>query len=247
MSDKTGFEIAIIGMACRFPGSKNISEFWKNLCGGKELITHFTNEELLANGIDSEYLEDPNYVKSRGIIEDADKFDADFFGFYPKEVEMLDPQQRIFLECCWEAFEDSGYTPENYAGTVGVFGGVGMNTYILQYLNSKKDLNVSAEGYQFSIGNEKDFLTTRVSYKLNLNGPSLDIQTACSTSLVATHIACMNLLNYQCDLAIAGGSTISFPQENGYHYQEGMILSPDGHCRPFDNNAAGTVPSNGTG
>ncbi len=243
-SENTGFEIAIIGMAGRFPGSKNVNELWKNLCEGKNLITHFTKEELLEQGIPEVFIDDPNYVKARGIIEDVDKFDADLFGFYPKEIEALDPQQRLFLECSWEALEDAGYKPDGYDGMVGVFGGIGMNTYILQFLNSS-DLVVSAEGYQLSLGNDKDFVTTRVSYKLNLNGPSMDIQTACSTSLVSTHVACMNLLNYQCDLAIAGGATISLPQKNGYHYQEGMILSPDGYCRPFDDKAGGTVASNG--
>jgi len=246
-SETNGFEIAIVGMSGRFPGSKNVKEFWENLCAGKELITHFNKEELLESGIPKEFIDDPTYVRSRGIIEDADEFDAKLFGFYPKEVEMLDPQQRLFLECTWEAMEDAGYTPDNYEGLAGVFGGIGMNTYVLQFLNSNKDLTTSAEGYQLSIGNDKDFLTTRVSYKLNLKGPSLDVQTACSTSSVATHLACMNLLNFQCDLAIAGGTTISTPIKSGYHYQEGMILSPDGHCRPFDEKAGGTVAGSGVG
>ncbi len=246
-SEYTGFEIAIVGMAGRFPGSRNVKELWKNLCDGKNLISYFGDEELLENGVPGEYLKDPNYVKARGIIEDVDKFDAEFFGFYPKEIENLDPQQRLFLECTWEALEDAGYCPDNIEGLTGVFGGIGMNTYVLQFLKSNPDLTTSAEAYQFSIGNEKDFLTTRISYKLNLKGPSFDLQTACSTSLVATHIACMNLQNYQCDMAIAGGSTISLPQKNGYHYQEGMILSPDGVCRPFDKDAGGTVASNGVG
>lgn len=246
-NEATGFEIAIIGMAGRFPGSRNINEFWQNLCDGKNLLTSFTKEELIDAGIPEELVEDPNYVRTRGIIEDVDKFDADLFGFFPKEVEMLDPQQRLFLECSWEAMEDAGYCPDDYNGLVGVFGGIGMNTYGLQFLTSKEDLISSAEGYQLSIGNDKDFVTTRVSYKLNLNGPSIDVQSACSTSLVASHVACMNLYNYQCDLAIAGGATISLPQKAGYMYQEGMILSPDGLCRPFDEKAKGTVGSNGVG
>jgi len=246
-SEYTGFEIAIVGMAGRFPSSKNVNELWSNLCAGKNLISYFEDDELIKNGIPETYLEDSNYIKARGIIEDVDKFDAAVFGFYPKEIEMLDPQQRIFLECCWEAMEDSGYCPDDYKGLAGIFGGIGMNTYVLQFLKSNKDLIVSAEGYQLSIGNDKDFLTTRVSYKLNMTGPSVNIQTACSTSLVATHIACMNLINYQCDVALAGGSTVSLPQISGYHYQEGMILSPDGVCRPFDKDAAGTVSSNGCG
>ncbi len=246
-SEYTGLEIAIIGMSGRFPGSKNVKELWNNLCEGKNLISYFSEEELLKNNIPEEYIKDKNYVKARGILEDVDKFDADLFGFYPKEIENLDPQQRLFLECSWEALEDAGYQPDNIDGLTGVFGGIGMNTYVLQFLKSNPELTTSAEGYQFSIGNEKDFLTTRVSYKLNLKGPSLDLQTACSTSLVATHLACMNLLNFQCDVALAGGSTISLPQVNGYHYQEGMILSPDGVCRPFDKDAGGTVAGNGVG
>ena len=242
-----GFEIAVIGMAGRFPGANNISELWENLKAGKESITFFSAEELKEAGVNNFLLSDPNYVRARGTIENADKFDASFFDFYPREVEVLDPQQRKFLECSWEALEDAGYNPEKYPGLIGVFGGVGMNTYLYSFLNSNKEFISSSEGYQLSIGNDKDFLSTRVSYKMNLRGPSIDVQTACSTSLVATHIACMNLLNYQCDMALAGGSTISFPQKSGYYYQEGMILSPDGHCKPFDANANGTVPGSGTG
>ena len=242
-----GFEIAVIGMAGRFPGARNISELWENLKAGKESITIFSEEELKNAGVGDFLLLDPNYVRARGIIEDADKFDASFFDFYPREVEVLDPQQRIFLECSWEALEDAGYNPEKYPGLIGVFGGVGINTYLYAFLNSNKEFISSSEGYQLSIGNDKDFLSTRVSYKMNLRGPSINVQTACSTSLVATHIACMNLLNYQCDIALAGGSTISFPQKSGYYYQEGMILSSDGHCKPFDTDANGTVPGSGTG
>lgn len=245
-SEYTGFEVAIIGMAGRFPGSKNVKELWENLCNGKDLISHFSDEELKLEGISDEYLEDKNYVKAKGIIEDPEGFDAGFFNMYPKESESLDPQQRLFLECSWEAMEDAGYIPDECDGSVGVFGGIGMNTYIMQHLQNF-DIKTSAEAYQLSLGNDKDFVTTRVSYKLNLNGPSIDIQSACSTSLVAVHVACMNLLNYQCDLAIAGGATISFPNKAGYHYQEGMILSHDGFCRPFDKNASGTVASNGVG
>ncbi len=246
-SNYDGFEIAVIGMAGRFPGANSISELWENLKAGKESITFFSEEELKESGVKDFLLSDPNYIRARGTIENADKFDASFFDFYPREVEVLDPQQRKFLECSWEALEDAGYNPEKYPGLIGVFGGVGMNTYLYTFLNSNKEFISSSEGYQLSIGNDKDFLSTRVSYKMNLRGPSIDVQTACSTSLVATHIACMNLLNYQCDMALAGGSTISFPQKSGYYYQEGMILSPDGHCKPFDANANGTVPGSGTG
>ncbi len=242
-----GFEIAIIGMAGKFPGADNVAEFWNNLVKGKETVSFFDEEELRENGVDEELLKNPNYVKAKGYVKDADKFDASFFGFYPREAEILDPQHRLFLETSWNALEDAGYVPDRYEGLIGVFGGVGMNTYLLSFIQANEGFISSSEGYQLSIANDKDFLTTRISYKLNLRGPSLDIQTACSTSLVATHIACMNLLNYQCDMALAGGVTISFPEKSGYLYQEGMILSPDGHCKPFDEKANGTVVGNGAG
>ncbi len=242
-----GFEIAIIGMAGKFPGADNVKEFWENLVQGKESISFFDDKELRESGIDEELLNNPNYVKAKGYVKDADKFDASFFGFYPREAEILDPQHRLFLETSWDALEDAGYVPDHYKGLIGVFGGVGMNTYLLSFIQANDGFVSSSEGYQLSIANDKDFLTTRISYKLNLRGPSLDVQTACSTSLVATHIACMNLLNYQCDMALAGGVTISFPEKAGYLYQEGMILSPDGHCKPFDEKANGTVASNGAG
>ncbi len=248
MPDSVGdLDIAIIGMSGRFPGARNVKELWKNLCEGVESVSSFSDEELEESGIDRELIDNPNYVKSRGIIADADKFDATLFGLFPREVEILDPQQRLFLECSFEALSDAGYDPETYPGLIGVFGGVGMNTYLLSFLAAQQGFISSAEGYQLSIGNEKDFLTTRVSYKMNLRGPSVNLQTACSTSLVATHLACTNLLNYQCDMALAGGVTINFPQKSGYYYEEGMILSPDGHCRPFDSKAAGTVGGNGVG
>lgn len=238
-------DVAIIGMAGRFPGARNIDEFWQNLINGVESISQFSDEELKAEGVPTFIINDPNYIKARGIIDDAELFDALFFGFYPKEAELMDPQQRLFLECAHAALECAGYATENYSGLIGVFGGVGMNTYLLRYLAANRGFIKSAEGYQLTIGNDKDFLTTRISYKLNLRGPSVDLQTACSTSLVATHFACQSLLNYQSDIALAGGSTIFLPQKSGYYYQEGMILSPDGHCRAFDANARGTVAGNG--
>ncbi|MDP4174896.1 MAG: SDR family NAD(P)-dependent oxidoreductase [Bacteroidota bacterium] len=244
---KNDFDIAVIGMSCRFPQAKNVEEFWENLCNAKESVSFFSDEELIESGVDESLIKDPYYVKARGIVDDIDKFDAQFFNFFPKEAELLDPQQRVFLECSYEALEDAGCNTDTYPGIIGVWGGVGMNTYLHPFLASKPKVITTSEGYQLSIGNEKDFLATRVSYKLNLKGPSLDLQTACSTSLVAIHNACLNLLNYQCDCALAGGSTIFIPQKSGYLYQEGMILSPDGHCRPFDNDAKGTVGGNGCG
>ncbi|MBN1481969.1 SDR family NAD(P)-dependent oxidoreductase [candidate division KSB1 bacterium] len=234
-------------MSGRFPGASTIEQFWKNLCDGLESLSFFSAEELETSGISETVYKKPNYVAARGIIDNADQFDANFFGFYPKEVENLDPQHRLFLECAWEALENAGYCPDSFPGLIGTFAGAGMNTYIIPFLAATEGKIDTAEGYQISIGNEKDFLTTKVSYKLNLRGPSLDVQTACSTSLTAVFLACQSLVNYQSDMALAGGCTITFPQKSGFLYQEGMILSPDGHCRAFDADANGTMPGNGCG
>ncbi|MEO8425663.1 MAG: type I polyketide synthase [Verrucomicrobiota bacterium] len=245
--------IAIIGMAGRFPGAKSIPEFWRNLVGGVESISNFTDDELQASGIDSELLKDSTYVKARSVLEDVDLFDAGFFGFTAREAENTDPQHRIFLECAWQALENAGYVPENYRGAIGVYAGSSLNTYLLANLCSNRkfieDLvnAFQVEGYQLLVGNDKDYLATRVSYKLNLKGPSMSVQTACSTSLVAVCQACQSLLGYQCDMALAGGVSISFPQKRGYRYQEGAIASADGHCRAFDANAQGTVFGSGVG
>lgn len=246
-TDVTELEIAIIGMAGRFPGANNLDEFWDLLKNGEEAVTYFSDDELLASGVNPALLRDPHYIKSRCIVNDEDKFDAYFFDMAPREVELLDPQQRLFLEIAWEALENAGYNAENYQGLIGLFGGMSMNTYVYTYLLGHKGFVSSAEGYQLAIGNDKDFLTTRVSYKLNLKGPSVDVQTACSTSLVAIHMACQNLLNFSCDMAMAGGVSLTIPQKQGYYYQEGMILSADGHCRAFDEKATGTISGNGVG
>ncbi|GAB4243667.1 MAG: hypothetical protein Kow0049_33320 [Stanieria sp.] len=239
--------IAIIGMDGRFPGAKNIEQFWENLKAGKESITHLTDDQLLANGVDKTVINDTNYVKAGAFLEDIDLFDANFFGYNPKEASAIDPQHRIFLECAYSALEDAGYNPEKYAGKIGIFAGVGWNNYLLFNLNLNEDFFKTALGYQTVIGNEKDFLTTRISYLLNLTGISIDIQTACSTSLVATSMACQSLLTYQSDIVLAGGISISNLKKTGYLYQEGGILSPDGHCRAFDAQAQGTVPGSGVG
>lgn len=237
--------IAIIGMDGRFPGAKNINEFWDNLKNGRESITHLSDDQLIAIKIDKTIIDDPNYVKAGAFLEDIDLFDANFFGYNPKEASAIDPQQRIFLECAYSALENAGYNPDNYAGKIGIFAGVGQNNYLLFNLN--EDFFQTASGYQTLIGNEKDFLTTRISYLLNLKGISLDLQTACSTSLVATSMACQSLLTYQSDMALAGGISIASLKKTGYLYQEGGILSPDGHCRAFDAKAQGTVPGSGVG
>ncbi|MBG1270232.1 type I polyketide synthase [Nostoc sp. WHI] len=235
--------IAIIGMAGRFPGAKNIAEFWHNLRDGVESVTTFTDAELIAAGVDKNLLNDPNYVKAGAILEDIDLFDASFFGFNPKEAEITDPQHRLFLQCAWEALENAGYDSSRCESRIGVYGGASLNNY----LSFNDEYLGSASSFQKLIGNDKDYLTTRVSYKLNLSGPSITIQTACSTSLVAISLACQSLLNYQCDMALAGGVSIRVPQKTGYLYQEGGILSTDGHCRAFDANARGTIIGNGVG
>ena len=247
LSSLEGTEIAIIGMAGRFPGANNIYEFWSNLTNGIESISFFRDDEINLTGLDPALLNDPHYVKAAGVLDEVENFDADFFGFYPREAEILDPQQRVFLECAWEALEDAGYDPETYPGWIGVYAGSAMSTYLIYHLIANRDILETVHGFQLTISSDKDFLPTRVSYKLNLRGPSVNVQTACSTSLVATHLACQSLINYQCDMALAGGVSIRLPLKQGYLYQEGGINSPDGHCRAFDENAQGTVSGSGAG
>jgi acyl transferase domain-containing protein len=233
-----GSEIAIIGLSGRFPGAKNIDEFWNNLQNGIESISFFSDEELLEAGIDEELLRDQNYVKAHGVLEDAELFDASFFGFNPREAEITDPQHRIFLECAWEALENAGYKSGIEKCPIGVFAGCDLNSYLLNVYSNQKAISV--DGQQLVIACEKDFLCTRTSYKLNLTGPSYTVQTACSTSLVAVHLAIMSLLNGECDIALAGGVAIGAERKAGYVYTEGGIASPDGHCRAFDANAPGS-------
>jgi acyl transferase domain-containing protein/acyl carrier protein len=241
-----GLEIAIVGMSGRFPGAGNVGQFWQNLRDGVESITFLTDEELEAAGVSPDIYQNPAYVKAKGVLEDADLFDAAFFGYSPREAEIIDPQQRVFLECAWEALENAGYTPERYRGLVGVYGGVGMNTYLAN-IYSNPELVETVGGLQIGIGSDKDYLSTRVSYKLNLEGPSVVVQAACSTSSVAVHLAAQALLNGDCDMALAGGVTVGVPPRAGYLYQEGGTLSPDGHCRAFDARAQGMVVGNGAG
>lgn len=239
--------VAIVGMAGRFPDAPDLPSFWRNLTGGVESLTPLTDEELLAAGVSPETLADPNYVKKATTLDGADRFDAAFFGFNAREAEILDPQQRVFLECAWEAMEDSGHVPDRYPGAVGVFAGVSMNTYVFSNLLANPAVLATVGGYHTMISNDKDFLATRVSYKLNLRGPGVTVQTACSTSLVAVQLACQSLLNDQCRMALAGGVSIGFPEKVGYLYQEGMIFSPDGHCRPFDARGRGIRGGSGAG
>ena len=242
----TGLEIAVIGMVGRFPGAKNVDEFWQNLKLGVESISFFSEEELTKYGIEENFLQNPNYIKARGILENAEWFDASFFGFNPREAEILDPQHRVFLECAWQALETTGYDPNNYNGSVGLFAGSSLSEYMFNLYTNPELLNTVGQ-FPIGIANSRDFLTTRVSYKLNLKGPSINVQSACSTSLVAVHLASQSLLSGECDMAMAGGVSIKLPLKCGYLYSEGGINSPDGHCRAFDVNAKGTVWGSGVG
>lgn len=237
--------IAIIGMAGRFPGAKNIDTFWNNLKNGLETISFFTDEELLAAGLPLTTLQNPNYVKARGYLEDTDCFDAAFFGYSPREAELMDPQHRLFLETTYHALEHAGYDSQRYTGWIGVFGGASDNHYLHYLLSQSADPLQTMQDTHVFFGNYRDFMITRTSYKLNLTGPAINIQTACSTSLVATNLACQSLLNYECDLAVAGGVSVHIPSKSGYLYETGGIPSPDGHCRTFDAQAQGTVSGDG--
>lgn len=249
MSNSAGNDndIAIVGMALRVPGANNLDDFWRNLRQGVESIRTYSDDELKAAHVAPELLSHPNYVKRGAPLADMEFFDPEFFGFSPKEAAILDPQHRHFFETAWEALEDGGLVPENIKGRVGVYAGCGANTYFMFNLLSNPQL-VESVGYFLlrHTGNDKDFLATRLSYVLDLKGPSVNVQTACSTGLVAVHIACQNLLSGECDVALAGGSTIDQPHHRGYLYVENEILSPDGHCRAFDHRSKGTVFGSGS-
>jgi amino acid adenylation domain-containing protein/non-ribosomal peptide synthase protein (TIGR01720 family) len=239
--------IAIIGLSGCFPGAKNVEQFWHNLRDGVESVQFFSDEELRAAGVEPDLLNHPGYIKAKATLDDVAMFDPAFFGFTPREAEIMDPQHRFFLERSWEALENAGYNPETYEGLIGVYAGMGLSSYYWYSLHSHPELIESVGSFQTILANDKDFLATQVSYKLNLRGPSIVVQTACSTSLVAVCLACQALLSYQCDMALAGGVTISLPGKSGYIYEEGGINSPDGHCRAFDARAQGTVSGNGAG
>lgn len=241
-------DIAIVGMAGRFPGAPDLRTYWRNLREGVESVVAFTPEELLAAGVSKPVLADPDYVRAGAPLADMEMFDPALFGLSPREAAIMDPQHRHFLECAWEAIEDAGYDVGRFAGPIGVFGGSGHNAYFASNLLTNTDLVRSAGLFLLRhTGNDKDFLTTRVSYLLDLKGPSVAVQTACSTSLVAVHMAAQSLLSQECDLALAGGVTIELPHRRGYLREEGGILSPDGHCRPFDRASQGTVFGSGVG
>ncbi len=246
MSERDGLDIAVIGLACRFPGAQDSTTFWSNLRDGVESISPLGEEDLRSAGVPERLRQDPNYVRMRGLIGGIDLFDAEFFGITPKEAELMDPQHRLFLECAWDTFEHAGYEPERAQGSIGVYAGSSTSGYLFN-LFPQGILLQSASDMASILGVEKDSLPTRVSYKLNLEGPSLAVQTACSTSLVAVHLACQGLLAGECDMALAGGISLNIPQPVGYLYQRSGIASPDGHCRAFDADASGTVGGSGVG
>ncbi|HEX8852343.1 MAG TPA: polyketide synthase, partial [Pyrinomonadaceae bacterium] len=246
-ADKFSYDVAVIGMAGRFPGARNVEEFWRNLVGGVESVSFFSDEELLRAGVDETLLGESHYVKAGAVIEEIEYFDAAFFGLTPREAEMMDPQHRLFLEQAWAALETAGYAAERYPGRIGVFAGESFNSYLFNHLVPRRELIEAVGTFQTLIGNDRDHLTTQTAYRMNLRGPCVSVQTACSTSLVAVHLACQSLLNQECDVALAGGVSISVPQAQGGVYQEGSIISPDGHCRAFDAAAAGTVKGSGVG
>jgi len=246
MSEFEG-SIAIVGMSGRFPGAGDLNKFWQNLVDGKVARSDFSEEALRQAGVDPSLLSNPNYVKVGYVLDNVDLFDASFFDINRREAEFIDPQQRLFMECAWEALESSGQSGRVNELSVGVFGGTSMSTYLLSHLVSQRNEGGLTTGMQIQIGNDKDYLCSRVSYKLNLRGPSVAVQSACSTSLVAVCQAYDSLLNYQCDMALAGGVTVRVPQREGYLYEEGGIYSPDGYCRSFDERAQGTVFGSGVG
>lgn len=252
MNDRLQNAVAIIGIAGRFPEAENVEQFWQNLCAGRESIRRIAERDL-EDGLTAEQRGQGNYVAARALLENVDKFDAEFFHLLPREAELTDPQQRVLMECAWEAIEDAGYDASRTTGNVGVFAGSSINTYLLLHLAADPAFRAEfTRAYQVGsfaalVGNGQDFLATRISYKLNLRGPAMTVQSACSTSLLAVAQAWQSLVNYQSDMALAGGVSISFPQSRGYFHQEGGMVSPDGHCRPFDAAAAGTVFGAGAG
>ncbi|MGX7674551.1 amino acid adenylation domain-containing protein [Plantactinospora sp. DSM 117369] len=238
--------LAIVGMSCRFPGAVGVEEFWENLCGGVESISTLSVAELVASGLAAEVVSAPGYVRRAGVVAGVDGFDAGFFGFSPREAELLDPQHRVFLECAVEALQRAGHDPARFEGAVGVYAGVGFGDYAWNNVAPGAHRLPGVSGLQLALALDKDYVATRVAYKLNLRGPAVSVQTACSTSLVAVHMAAQALLAGECDMALAGAAALFVPAR-GYPFVEGGVLSPDGHCRPFDEAARGTVPGSGVG
>ncbi|WP_282117787.1 non-ribosomal peptide synthetase/type I polyketide synthase [Maribacter aquivivus] len=239
-------DVAIIAMSARFPGANTIDQFWDVLKNGRETISFFTPEEL-DQSIPEATRKDPLYVAARGIVPSAKTFDARFFGLTPKFAAAMDPQQRLFLELAWEVLEESGHLPEHYTGRVGVYAGTGTNTYYKKNILPNSEVVEAIGQLQLDTANEKDYIASRTAYQLDLKGPAVSIHSACSTSLLAIAEAVEAIRNGQCEIAVAGGSSITAPMNSGHLYQEGSMLSTDGHCRPFDAQARGTVFSDGAG
>lgn len=240
-------DIAIVGMSCRFPGAPDLDSFWSMLQGGREGIAFFSDEELAQRGVPLGRRRSDGFVPAAPVLDDMDRFDAEFFGYSPGDASMLDPQHRIFLECAWHALEHAGHAAGRGVGQVGVFAGTSLSTYLLFNLLHRNEIAEADDTFPAMVANDKDFLSTRLSYHLNLDGPSIDVQTGCSTSLVATHLACQSLLTFQCDLALAGGVSVHMPQRAGYIHTPGGIGSVDGHCRPYDADGTGTIFGSGVG
>ncbi|MGK5519625.1 type I polyketide synthase [Micromonospora sp. URMC 107] len=238
-------DIAIVGMAGRFPGAADVWEYWSNVVAGKITISELTRGELLAGGVPADQLDDPAYVPARGVLADPDLFDAAFFGITPREAETMDPQHRLLMQTAWATLESAGLATRHPFGRVGVFAGAGFNYYALHHVYAQPGLVETQGLLSVVLGNEKDHLAAKVAYRLDLGGPAVTVQTACSTSLVAVHLACQSLRTGDSDVALAGGACVAVPQQAGYLYETKGIMSPDGACRPFDASAAGTVPGNG--
>lgn len=237
--------VAIIGMTGRFPGADNLEKFWKNLYDGVESVKYFDRDKLLEMGVSKELVENPKYVSADAVLENMDKFDAGFFGYSARQAEIMDPQHRLFLESAWEVLESAGYSSEFYDGKVAVYAGANLSSYMIRNLYTNPGLVERLGSFKIMLANGQDFLATKVSHKLNLKGPSVNVNTLCSSSMVAVHFACQNLLNYGCDIALAGGVSFQVSRNEAFFYQEGGIGSSDGHCRAFDSSANGTVSGSG--
>lgn len=244
---ETSNDIAIIGMTGRFPQAANLNQFWENLKNGVESVQFFNHDDLKDMGIDEHLLDNPKFVAADAVLDDIDQFDARFFNIAPREAEITDPQQRLFLEACWEVMENAGYSPEKYEGVVGVYAGTALSGYMMRNLKSNRGLIERVGTFKTMLANDKDFLSTKVSYKMGFTGPSVNVNTLCSSSAVAIHLAVESLLNFQTDIAIAGGVSFQITRNEAFFYQEGNIGAPDGHCRAFDERAAGTVSGSGLG
>ncbi|MDG4810873.1 beta-ketoacyl synthase N-terminal-like domain-containing protein [Micromonospora sp. WMMD1120] len=238
-------DIAIVGLAGRFPGAADVWEYWSNIVAGKTTVSALTRGELLAAGVPADRLDDPAYVPARGVLADPELFDAAFFGITPREAETMDPQHRLLMQTAWAALESAGLATDRPFGRVGVFAGAGFNYYALRHVFAQPDVVESQGLLSVVLGNEKDHLAAKIAYRLDLGGPAITVQTACSTSLVAVHLAVQSLLAGDSDVALAGGACVAVPQQAGYLYETKGIMSPDGTCRPFDASADGTVPGNG--